>query len=501
MLNKVGSIHCGSCGTMLLSQPGGVEPVGVKAAPVPPSEAKRIDVSLPQQPVQRPMSANRSTFPGIAAAEPEPPQTASPPGVEVTVHDGENKPGATLTFSHTMFGVGGDPAGDTAAEPTLLEEPEVDAAAQTMMGLPALQTGDRIPARVAAASDDDMAPTLLMTPEQLSVAQAHAEALKAAKVSPGAEAEAPTTSQPSKTLFGMKAAELGLGMFQEQQEAALPLDDEPDSDTAEFTAVPHLAQTEQPIGPPPGGDEPDPFGLEDALGMSGPAPALADEPGVVIQTAAPVNMGPGFGDTEVLQRPVLSPKDAAQSAGYALAGSQLAGFDDPAQKAAVAASAAAVVVGAATEAAASPAPSRPAEEVSGPAPIAQPPIAVKAGDPMVARALQALGGLALLASTALPFDHSIWSGGSATLIGAVSAAAIGLAAVLFTLAPRAGGLARFVLGALAIGAGGVIAAKAKGGPFDAGGQAMVAYIAFLAGVVLVFFGGLAGFKSNTPDAH
>ena len=203
----------------------------------------------------------------------------------------EDNTGKTLTLRRTMFGL---PADSTVGAN------ESNDTEQISLGAPGLLAE---PTATMASSPDDMAPTLLMTPEKLdAVTDVDIPGMERLE-----EPESPPRSPPprksgSVTLFGMQAAELQLAMqdHTETPHAVIRPSEEEDilvqSDTAEFAAIPldldgmdaDPVVAGEPTDSPLAG--PDLFGLDHAI--SGLTPGLTVEPTAEPAQPAPVSIEP-----------------------------------------------------------------------------------------------------------------------------------------------------------------------------------------------------------------
>jgi len=447
----------------------------------------------------------------------------------------EDKPSETqtMTLSRTMFGAAGPTQDDPPAQP-VPEQPKTeeappalpaDGGSTTVMGMPAVMAAAR-----AAGLDiefgkgsskssptenvDDMAPTLLSVPDQaqqpdLGGRQARSQLPSMTQEGPPLPAvETKAKKEASKTLFGMKAAELGLNFMQEAPAAAPQPSGMVENDTAEFSAV-----REDPIPNvlTPSGDTesvaptpsmPDPFGLatepsgNQAAVASEPIPVPADSSDVRIEPVAPVGQGPGFSETEVI--PVFKPgatpsaPQAAAPAGqsYAISGSELSGFEDPIVKTEVTADRAAV-----PQHPAPPIPGTPSGGMNAArVPTMGVDIPVQRG---IAAFFQCVAGLAILASTVLPLDTSVWSTGQGSLLGAVLPVGLGLLAIGLTFPKAVPRWERFLLG-LGCAALGVFAVIDFGlAPFETGLVPSLGYGLLMAGCGLGFLAGLFGLMKSS----
>ena len=259
-----------------------MSPVGATPDPEPPQESVPAGTLRGVKP------------PAISDSDAEVPDVAVPRLGDIVFEPvEEDTAGKTLTLRRTMFGLPTDSA--VGAEAT--DSGESD---QTRLGLPGIAVHAVLPG--PSSTDDDMAPTLLMTPEKLdAVSDTSIPAVAPAEEPPAPEESPPQRKSGSITLFGMKAAELQLAMqdHTETPHAVVrPSDEEEilsESDTAEFNAIPAQLET--------GSDDfevitepaelrvptPDPFGLDHALGgLTSVTPA--DPP--ALEPTAPPHLEP-----------------------------------------------------------------------------------------------------------------------------------------------------------------------------------------------------------------
>lgn len=560
MLNKVGSIHCGSCGNLLSLKES--------AAPPGPNQAELKTHLTPDSgdtlgPWNTAMGG--SPFPQVVSDQPPPnPEVAAPAagvphggvvdeewliGADMKDFEPESSPvpaqeppedepsaTQTMTLSRTMFGAGAPSAEEASPpqappveEPVATEPPPglpADGGSTTVMGMPAVMAAARaagLDIEFGKASSkspapdnvDDMAPTLLSVPDQPATEPpadrpGRSQLLSMTQEGPPLPAvESKKKKEASKTLFGMKAAELGLNFLQETPAAVPEQNALVESDTAEFSAV-----IEEPVSAvlAPSGEmeldiqtpgRPDPFGLSTEPSgnqqavepVNPPAPNTAGD--VHIEPVAPVGQGPGFYETEVIPvfKPEASPPAPQQDAGpagqsYAIAGAELSGFGDPILKTEVTADPQAVPD--------YPAPPVPGTPSGGMIAARVPTMGVDIPvERSVAAFFQCVAGLAILASTFLPFGLSVWSTGEGSLLGAVLPVGLGLLAVGLTFPKSVPGWERFLLG-LGCGALAVFSVINAGlAPFETGLPSSLGYGLLVAGCGFGFLAGLFGLMKSS----
>ena len=212
---------------------------------------------------------------------------------------------------------------------------------------------------------------------------------------------------------------------------------------------------------------------------------------------APLDTGPGFSKTE--RMPVVTPevrdellsgeRSAAKSGpSYAMTGSEVREFE---RRVPTPASGSAVAVGGSSGSTPTP--------WSAPQPIAQPVAAPAKTTSGAVRWLQFLAGAVLLGSTFIPFESSVWDGGSGGLWTDIMPIALGLVAIALAVPSFVPRVERFLLGCAAAGAAVMLVLDAGTQPFDTGGQVALCYILFLAGSAVVLLLGLFAIRSSRTD--